>query len=242
MSAKFTSYALLGTGRVAHHFQHYFNALHLPVHVFSARELRLRELVGASSHLLFAVSDDALAGVTRPWLGGDKTLVHFSGAVNLPGVFSVHPLMTFGPKLEGEEWYRRIPLVIEPNVNLADILPGVPNPAWVVDAAQRPLYHALVSLAGNSAFLLWRAVGDEMEKNLGLPRRLLTPFLHQVVANAAGDEGATGFTGPVARGDWGTVGEHLHALGASRGALLNAYRAYLRQATRAGHSVPEEML
>jgi predicted short-subunit dehydrogenase-like oxidoreductase (DUF2520 family) len=96
-------------------------------------------------------------------------------------------------------------------------------------------------VAGNSTFLLLQQAGDEFEKTLGLPRALLTPFLHQVVDNAARDEGAD-FTGPVARGDWKVVAGHLESLRGRNDRLLQVYRQYLNAAAQAGHPVPETWL
>ena len=137
--------------------------------------------------------------------------------------------MTFGADLEAPDWYRRIPFVVE---RTEDALP-LPNPVYTLARDHRPLYHALCALAGNSTFLLWRKIGDEFTR-LGLPRDLLGPFLTQTVRNALGD--GANFTGPVARGDWATVGAHLHALDSD---LKDVYQQYLRTAARSGHPVPE---
>src|SRR5262249_14418317 len=153
---------------------------------------------------------------------------------------SAHPLMTFGTKLETLDWYRRIPFVIDEEADLATLLPGLPNPAHRLAAAERPYYHALCALAGNSTFLLLEQIGDEFEPSLKLPPALLTPCLHQVVANSSHYAEAD-FTGPVARGDWEVVRAHLDSLH-RRPDLLQAYRYYLEVAEHAGHAVPEELL
>jgi predicted short-subunit dehydrogenase-like oxidoreductase (DUF2520 family) len=122
-------------------------------------------------------------------------------------------------------------------VNLKDLLPGVPNAGFPLLPEHKPLYHALCTLAGNSAFLLWRKVGDEFENTLGLPRELLQPFLHQTVSNSARAEN---FTGPVAREDWPTVRAHLQQL-RSQPELLSGYRDFLNLARGSGHSFPEAL-
>jgi hypothetical protein len=250
----FKSYALLGSGRVAKHFQFYLKSLNLPVQFWSRNgdpqfnslkdlnpNTRLEKVIAQSSHLLFAVRDEALAELTRAAVTHGKTLVHFSGAVHLDGVFAAHPLMTFGPNLESPPWYRQIPFVHDAGVDFAEILPGVPNPSWPLSKERRALYHALCSLAGNSSFLLWQNIGNRFERELGLPRALLSPLLHQVVENAAQNQ-AGGFTGPVARGDWQTVGQHLTALKNLHPDLLKVYHSYLALAQDTGHVVPEEMI
>ena len=252
VSQSFKSYALLGSGRVAWHFQFYLKSLNLPFVTWSrnadpafnsfadlSSTDRLQRTIGESSHILFAVRDDALADLSSECKDSGKTLVHFSGAVNIEGVAAAHPLMTFGPQLEELDWYRRIPFVLSEGAQFENILPGLANKSWHVATEQRALYHALCSLAGNATHLLWSNIGDEFEKTLHLPRQLLSPFLHQVVTNL-GRPG--GFTGPVARGDWQTVGKHLRALDLSPSALQTAYRAYLKLADTEGHQIPTEML
>ena len=237
----FTSYALLGSGRVARHFRFYLDNLDLPCRFWSRQENApedLKAVIAESSHILFAVSDSALEEMIAPWRESGKVLVHFSGARRIPGSFSAHPLMTFGPDLEAPEWYWRIPFVLDEGVTLHDVLPGLANPSLSLSPDQRPLYHALVSLAGNSTFLLWQDIGHEMSR-LGLPPSVLAPFLHQVVRNATELTDAA-FTGPVARGDWSTVERHAQALKDS--GLEASYKAYLRLARSKGYPIPEEML
>jgi 2-dehydropantoate 2-reductase len=173
-----------------------------------------------------------------PWRQTGRTLVHFSGALQIPDVHSAHPLMTFGENLEPLDWYRRIPFVLDEGDSLAQLLPGLENPSWPLTPEQRPLYHALASLAGNSSYLLWQKIGAEFEK-LGLPRTLLAPFLHQVVDNALKNSSG-GWTGPVARGDWQTVLAHLRALQPTP--LAESYEDYLSLADRSGLSIPKEIL
>lgn len=247
------SYALLGSGRVAQHFGFYLKSLKLPVLRWSraadpnfnserdadAQE-RLRKVVRQSSHILFAVKDGAIAELSGPLHDSGKMLVHFSGALHIEHVHAAHPLMTFGPQLNKPAWYRQIPFVLDDDAELADLLPGLPNPSWKMAPQQRSLYHALCSLAGNSAYLLWSRVGDEFEKSLGLPRGLLLPLLRQVVANTSPAR-SENFTGPVARGDWEIVQRHLNVLN-SRPELLKAYRSYLEFANALGHLVPEALL
>lgn len=246
-------YALLGSGRIARHLHFYLKSLNLPVVLWSRdgnplfnsySELDAHErcalAVAQTSHVLFAVKDDAVQSLSEPWLNSGKTLVHFSGALQLHKVAAAHPLMTFGAELEDLDWYRSIPFVTDEGSSLAELLPGLPNPSWQIPGGQKPLYHALCSLAGNASFLLWKNIGDEFEKTLGLPRHLLMPFLHQVVANSSQDSRGN-FTGPVARGDWQTVRHHLDSLH-SRPELLQAYRSYLELANSLGHPVPEAIL
>lgn len=248
----FTGYALLGSGRLARHLQFYLKSLNVPVVLWSRNcspafntfedvigEDRLKRTLNSASHILLAVRDEALAELGAK-AHPDQTVVHFSGALRIPGAISAHPLMTFGENLESLEWYRRIPFVLDEGLKLSDILPGLPNPSYNLNGSERSYYHALCALAGNSTFLLWKQIGDEFERSLKLPRSLLAPFLHQVVANSSQFAEAN-FTGPVARGDWDVVRAHLDSLG-RRPELLQAYRQYLAIAEDTGHPVPKSLL
>src|SRR5262249_23709299 len=87
------------------------------------------------------------------------------------------------------------------------------EPVWVEEDA-RPLYHAalahganhLVTLVAQTLDLLTAAGVDD-------PARLVGPLLRAALDNAlrAGD---AALTGPVARGDAGTVADHVRAVGA----------------------------
>jgi predicted short-subunit dehydrogenase-like oxidoreductase (DUF2520 family) len=85
------------------------------------------------------------------------------------------------------------------------------EPVWIEEAA-RPLYHAalahganhLVTLIAQSLQAL-RAAGVEA------PARLLGPLVTAALDNAL-RSGDAALTGPVARGDAGTVSEHLRQL------------------------------
>jgi len=252
-NSPFTSYALLGSGRLARHLQSYLKSLNCPV-VFWSRNgdpefnsvqepdsaRRLTQTLKDRSHVLLAVSDPALPELANSTLPG-QTVVHFSGCAQVPGVFAAHPLMTFGAEVQDLEWYRRIPFVVDTGVDFSRILPGFTNPAFSLEPGQRALYHALCALAGNSTFLLWQKITEVFEQQLELPSTVLSPFLHQVVTNALRPERSARATGPVARGDWDTVRAHLDAL-AEKPTLLAAYRQFLHQAGQSGFEVPEALL
>lgn len=244
-TSKFKSYAILGSGRLARHLSFYLTNLGLPFQTWSRRQedtagVRLSEVLASASHILLAVKDEAIAELSLK-ASANQVTVHFSGALRIATAAAAHPLMTFAPELQSPGWYRQIPFVIDEGQEFADLLPGLPNPHYALAVGQRPYYHALCALAGNSTFLLWQQIGNEFENRLGLPRALLAPYLHQVVANALATATPANFTGPVARGDWQVVKAHLDSLHC-RPDLLQAYRQYLKIAETSGHPVPETLL
>jgi predicted short-subunit dehydrogenase-like oxidoreductase (DUF2520 family) len=235
------SYLIVGSGRLAHHLRFYLGALDLKFDVWSRRESSL-PLVQASrghSHILVTVKDSAIEEVSAE-IPDSLVRVHFSGALKIPGLIGAHPLMTFGPETEALDWYKKIPFILDPGTKLSDALPALPNPWFHLEPTLRPLYHALCSLAGNSTYLLWQQIALEWQNSLGLPTDVLRPFLQQVLTNAL-DLDTAAFTGPVARGDWPVVQNHLKAL-RSHPELEQAYQAYLRLADCTHHPVPKELL
>jgi predicted short-subunit dehydrogenase-like oxidoreductase (DUF2520 family) len=188
--------------------------------------------------LLLAVPDDALAGVVSGLektgaLTGDQVVAHTSGAHGLAvlgGVngMALHPAMTFTgenadlDRLPGVAWGVTTRDKAFATRLIGD-LGGVPE--WVAESA-RPLYHAalahganhLVTLVNEAADLL-RAAGIER------PERVLSPLLHAALDNAL-RLGDAALTGPVSRGDAGTVAKHLERMPA------DAVPAYLALARR----------
>jgi predicted short-subunit dehydrogenase-like oxidoreductase (DUF2520 family) len=210
--------------------------------------LEVPDVVERAELVLLTVPDDALtdlvAGLaaTGGWQPG-QLVVHTSGrfgwrvlgpAVEAGAIpLALHPAMTFtGTSLD--------------LVRLTDCCFGVTAPGPVLPIAQalvvemgaepvvveedlRPLYHAalahganhLVTLVAQSLELLRRAGVEE-------PGRLLGPLLSASLDNAL-RRGDDALTGPVARGDAGTVAVHVEALTAAGAAdVLATYRSLAR--------------
>jgi predicted short-subunit dehydrogenase-like oxidoreductase (DUF2520 family) len=99
---------------------------------------------------------------------------------------------------------------------------------WVAEAA-RPLYHAaLVHGANHLVTLINEAMDRLREAGVGEPGRVLAPLVRASLENALrhGDEA---LTGPVVRGDAGTVAKHLATLEATAPDSVAAYRALARR-------------
>jgi predicted short-subunit dehydrogenase-like oxidoreductase (DUF2520 family) len=189
------------------------------------------DVVRRAELVLLAVPDDALADLvaglaaTRTWQAG-QLVAHTSGRHGLevyaPALeqhvlgLALHPAMTFtGTGLDLERLVECCFGVTAPEplrpVAEALVLEIGAEPVWIEESA-RPLYHAalahganhLVTLIAQSLQAL-RAAGVEE------PSRVLGPLVSAALDNAlrAGD---AALTGPVARGDAGTVAEHLRQL------------------------------
>lgn len=220
---------VVGSGRVARHLLHYFSLLGLPARAWSRRASPhdpVETLAGCRT-VLVLVRDDQIVPFIETWPGLAATrLVHCSGSLVTPAAQGAHPLMTFGPSLYALEVYRRMPFIVdEGRIPFGELLPGLPNPWFTIRAGDRPYYHALCVLAGNGSTLLWQKLFDEFERRLGIPASAAHPFLERVGANLTSDAGGA-LTGPLSRGDTGTMTANLRALDGDP--FQAVYRALVR--------------
>ena len=205
---------LIGDGRVARHFHHYFDLLNLPVRRWSrSSSCNPVEAMASCGTVMVLISDGAIEPFITTWPGlKTHRLMHASGSLATPLAECAHPLMTFGSELYDFATYARIPFVLDAGrTPFADLLPGLPNPSFTIDAAERPAYHAHCVMAGNFTTLLWRKLFDLLEGRLGVPADAAYPFLVRTVQNLQADPGSA-LTGPLARGDAATTAANLSAL------------------------------
>jgi len=193
--------------------------------------LPVEEVVRRAELVLLAVPDDALtdlvAGLasTRGWQAG-QLVVHTSGRHGLE-VFdaardqhvlglALHPAMTFtGTPLDLDRladccFGVTAPEPLRP-VAEALVLEIGSEPVWV-EQEMRPLYHAALAHGANHLVtLIAQSLQALAAAGVEQPARVLGPLVAAALDNAlrAGD---AALTGPVARGDAGTVAEHLRQL------------------------------
>ncbi|WP_328421198.1 DUF2520 domain-containing protein [Micromonospora sp. NBC_00389] len=202
----------------------------------------------AADLLLIAVPDDALAGVVadladRGALRPGQVVAHTSGAHGLavlePAVavgarpLALHPAMTFTgtpddlARLAGISYGVTAPAELRPlAARLVADLGGVPE--WVGEA-DRPLYHAALAHGANHLVTLVNEATDRLrDAGVAQPEKVLAPLLRAALENALrlGDDA---LTGPVSRGDAGTVQRHLARLAATAPESVPAYLALARR-------------
>jgi predicted short-subunit dehydrogenase-like oxidoreductase (DUF2520 family) len=202
----------------------------------------------AASVVLIAVPDDVLAETARRVATGlceGAVVIHTSGIAGTDvlapcgrNVAAIHPAQT----------------IPEPTTDLAGVFFGVTSPdhmagwaAWFVGElagvpiaipeADRALYHAALSMASNFTVALAGDAADLLGN-----REALGPLLRQTVDNVMRLGGDEALTGPIVRGDAGTVRKHLAALDDKAPHLVEAYvanaRRALDRATRSGRLDP----
>ncbi|MFA6093000.1 MAG: DUF2520 domain-containing protein [Elusimicrobiota bacterium] len=235
------TYLLAGSGRLAKHLKRYLSRSGYELRLWSRNgdpafnSISAKRVPDPFERLALAAQDAscvllALSDAAIPEIAGHKALsrklrVHFSGAHSWPRLHGAHPLMSFGPELYPLKTYASIPFVCEKGrASFHRLFPGLRNPSFTIEPEQKPLYHALCSMSGNFTALLWQAAFEHLDGKLGLPRAALEPYLRQVCANIARDP-ASALTGPLSRGDGGTLSAHLAALKGSP--LKNVYASFL---------------
>ncbi len=217
------------------------------------------EVVRRADLVILALPDDALAGTVKGLVATDslsagKILVHTSGAhgvdVLRPAAerdvlcLALHPAMTFTGRAEDLERLSTACVgVTAPDdeqqaasVGSALAVEMGAEPIVIPEAA-RPLYHAALTHGANHLMTL---VADCLELLRGADidnaDRLMAPLLSAALDNAL-RRGDRALTGPVARGDAGTVDTHLRVLGEHAPEVLPSYATLARRtATRAARS------
>lgn len=189
------------------------------------------EVLARAELVLLTVPDDALAGLVsglaetgavRP----GQLLVHTSGrygtAVLDPATragalpLALHPAMTFTgtsvdvQRLAGCSFGVTAPDELRMAAEALVIEMGG-EPEWIAESA-RPLYHAALAIGANHLVTLV-AQAMELLHDAGVqaPNRMLGPLLGAALDNAL-RSGDAALTGPVARGDAGTVAAHVAEL------------------------------
>ncbi|HZI93261.1 MAG TPA: Rossmann-like and DUF2520 domain-containing protein [Patescibacteria group bacterium] len=184
---------------------------------------------------------DALSRLPAPGVRG-KVVMHTSGAVGASAIASLrqagarvgclHPLVSFPPgdaatfDLEGVAFaIGGDPAALRAGRALAKGVGGLP---LAIADRDRAAYHlAATMVASGTAALL--DVGIEIaRRRLGLSRAragaALTTLLASVLRNVKQDGASKGLTGPVSRGDIGTVGRHLASLRKEDSSVRELYR------------------
>jgi predicted short-subunit dehydrogenase-like oxidoreductase (DUF2520 family) len=223
------------------------------------------ELAAEADLLLLAVPDDALAplvvalAAAVPAFREGQIVAHTSGAhgvaVLAPVVakgalpLALHPAMTFagGPAdldrlRKGISFGLTGPEAVRPAAE-ALVLDLGGTPEWIPEE-RRGLYHAALAHGANHLVTLVNDAMDRLrEAGVGHPERVLDPLLHAALDNAL-RLGDAALTGPVSRGDAGTVRRHVEAMSATAPEAAPAYLVLARRtaarALAAGRLSPDE--
>lgn len=184
-----------------------------------------------------AVTDDAIPSAVRTlarradWKG--KVALHSSGALSSDrlrplrrrgaSVGTLHPMMTFVPHTSPS--LRDVPFAVEGDPSAVAIARRVARDlggfVFPIRKRNKPLYHVYGSFS-SPLVVVTLATAERIARAAGVParsvRQAIAPIVRQTVENYLRHGAAAAFSGPVKRGDVGTVRRHLKALRRVRGA------------------------
>lgn len=205
------------------------------------------DLLLEADAVILAVRDDAIGAVGRMLVDTGlitrrHVLLHCSGAMSarevlggladrVGGLGTLHPLRSIVDPREAAAGMKGTVFGVEGDgqgrqtaLELVRLLGGRPVD---LNSDAMALYHAAASLAANYVVALADAASDALAaagiaKQEALPA--LLPLMRSALDNLASQGLPAALTGPIARGDLGTVERHLRALAEKAPALLPIYR------------------
>jgi hypothetical protein len=210
-------FLIIGNGKLAKHLLHYFSLLEIPFFHWCRQDHTQDELISLSQkadRVLFAISDSAIESFFQDHIEifQDKLCIHFSGSISVPGIFCIHPLMSFSGDLFSLKDYQKISFnVFDKNYKLAELLPGLENPSYNIDPSLKGKYHAHCASIGNLPQFIWSESSSFWE-NLEIPTEALEGFILQSFKNAMKQKDL-GITGPISRKDDLSISKNIEDLG-----------------------------
>ncbi|WP_323810565.1 MULTISPECIES: Rossmann-like and DUF2520 domain-containing protein [Sphingobium] len=207
---------------------------------------RAEDIWQACDLIVMAVSDDAVADMAErlsQQASGDPRpfLFHLSGRCGATLLeplreqgavtAAVHPVMTFTGDPESEvRRMARIPFGVtgssaEAIVRAMAVVQLLGGRAFVIAEEKRSLYHAALSHAANHLVTLMAGAARTLEAaDVGDPAAVLGPLVRAAMENSLAS-GFAALSGPLLRGDRGTIGDHLDAFDRYCPDVLPDYRA-----------------
>ena len=197
--------------------------------------------VGAGADVVMIATPDRTieeaALAAAPSLEPGALVVHVAGSRGLDvfdplrevrpdvRVGALHPLQTFPSTAAGLERLAGSWAAVAGDPEVVDIAKQLRLEPFEVLDAERTRYHATAAVAANHVVALLGQV-ERLAASCGVPAEAFGPLVIASVENALRDGAAAALTGPVERGDVGTVEAHL---GSIDPAERDAYRALARR-------------
>jgi len=196
--------------------------------------------------IIITTSDDAIKHVCDDIskagsIGQGKKVIHMSGAGGLDllesarksgaHVASIHPLQTFANVNSAIESIPGSTFGVTADEEIKDwaieFVNDLGGNPFFVSETDKPLYHAAACMASNYFVTLMDIVVD-VYQTLGLKRneaiQAFWPLVKGTVINIENHGTVEALTGPIARGDIGTVEKHLQAFKTRLPELLPIYQ------------------
>jgi predicted short-subunit dehydrogenase-like oxidoreductase (DUF2520 family) len=206
-----------------------------------------QEVADIAQLVFITTPDDTIPEVAAEvqWQKG-QSVVHCSGAHSVDilepakqrgaatGCF--HPLQTFASIDQAIENIPGSTFAIEAEEPLLGILKGMADTLegdWVIlKASDKVLYHAAAVFACNYLVTLVKVATDlwqTFDVSPAQATKALMPLLRGTLSNIENVGLPNCLTGPIARGDLGTISRHLESLEKQAPSLLNIYKELGRQ-------------
>ena len=216
--------------------------------VSGCRVLGSSQAVADAADLVFITTpDDAIASVAAQikWHPG-QSVVHCSGAASTDILEAVkkqgaragafHPLQTFASVQQAIENIPGSTFALEAEepllAALKDMAAALDGKWIVLKASDKVAYHAAAVMACNYLVTLVKLATD-LWQSFGVPTQPATQALLPLIRGTLHNLDTVGIpkclTGPIARGDTGTIKKHLDALKKVAPALLSTYKELGRQ-------------
>jgi len=194
--------------------------------------------------LLLALPDDKLAPMAEQLqndieLAAGTTLVHFSGlqpasVMSVEGsgcrVVSIHPLLSFADREMATKRLTDCPCALEGEQAVIpqaqELTAAIGGKAFQLPAEAKALYHSAACIASNYLVTITASARDLLVKcgiDKQQARELLIPIQQATCENLTHHNPEDALTGPIVRGDIGTVGCHISTIKEKHPELLDMY-------------------
>jgi predicted short-subunit dehydrogenase-like oxidoreductase (DUF2520 family) len=209
----------------------------------------LTDALPASDLMLIAVRDDAIGTVASQLVAGDLATgaaAHLSGLApvaalaplheqGLP-VGSFHPLQTLpnpeaGAAVLAGSWFAVTTGDPGLRATLDDLAASLGARSFLLEDSLKATYHAAAAAAANFP-LAALTMAQDLFAEAGVPFEASRPLVEAVVANAYEIGPRAALTGPVARGDVGTVAAQLEAVTAADPSLVPGFVDFVAELAR----------
>ena len=193
---------------------------------------RIEDVIAASDAIILSTPDGAIKKVwdtiDKKNLTG-KMICHLSGSLSsdvFSGIdtyggyaISIHPMFAFSNKDSVYQQLDSVSFTLEGHpyaVNAwQQLLDALGNRSVVIDQAKKPKYHAAASILSNQVIAVL-ATGYELLTECGFSEKEARTFsaalVRDNVEHVIADGCVSALTGPIERGDVGTVQKHLQEL------------------------------
>jgi len=209
--------------------------------------LSIEETVADRDLILLSIPDDVLSQVVSGLASTNAVspgtfVMHLSGRYGIDILrplteqgclpLALHPVMTFTGTSIDLNRLSACPFGVTTHETLRPVAETLVmemggEPVWVPEAS-RGLYHAALSFGANNLMTLVNQTTELLEAaDISNPEALVAPLLSASLDNALRN-GDNALTGPIVRGDSGTIREHLRVLANFDPAVTQAYRSLAR--------------